>query len=457
MELKFKNVLLFVLIIISIYQTSILWFDYPSDRNFFYSIIDDDSSFIVDESVINYELFYPEEVSVYEGTQGTYQKKKLNENNDYTLVSDGVLLIQTAFNIGLPINETIYQKQLWEKPHLLFKMPYTLSEELLINNLSVDSSWLTPAMEIDYIYVYPANFVDSYITVYFADKGLANRFGCTIPIEQSKQLNTSLKRYMEQDEDTEELIYISTKKTQLEIFNDERLLPDKGQNFDLLKNLYGDMYFYEGEQRSTELVKSFVEYFFLNPENTWSIENQKEIRYGDSEAIVSYNSKGLFVYELIEELNGKKVNLNKAYETYKLFLEKDTTLSQIEYRLTEYKIFEEKIIFYFDYYHRGIPIIFDSIKSEYNINYPMELTVQGNTVIEYKRLLWKSQEVISQGNQFEVSFNKPIDDLLSEYPDADLKITDMYLAYHIINLVDGAYLQWVIELDNGKRGFYELE
>ena len=457
MKMILKNTLLVMLIILSIYQTAMLWFDYPSDRNFFYSIIDDDSSLIVDESVMNYELFYPEEVAVYEGTQGTYQKKKLNENDDFTLVSDGILLIQTSFNIGVPLEGAIFAKQLWENPHLLFKMPYTITEEILVNNLSVESTWIKPDMNIDYIYVYPADFTDNYVTVYFADESLTTKFGCKIPLDQSKQLNASLKRYLEEADDTEDLVYFSAKKSMLPIFLNERLLPNKDQTYDLLENLYGDIYFYEGEKRDSQQIKNFVDYFFLNPENIWKIENPEEVRYGDSEAIVSYDSKGLFRYELLEELTGKKVNLNKAYETYKIFLGKDTTLSQIEYRLSEYKVFEEEIVFYFDYYHRGVPIIFDSIEQDYGIETPMVLTVRGNTVVEYQRLLWRSQEVVIQGNQFEVEFQKPIDDLLSDYPDTDIKIADMYLAYHISDLVDGAYLQWVVELDNGKRGFYELE
>ena len=121
-------------------------------------------------------------------------------------------MIQTAFNIGVPIKQNIRETQLWENPHLLFEMPYTLTEKILVENLSVESSWVEDNTNIDYIYVYPADILDRYVTVYFADESLEYIFGCRIPIDQSKQLNASLKRYMDQDSDTEELVYISTKK-----------------------------------------------------------------------------------------------------------------------------------------------------------------------------------------------------------------------------------------------------
>jgi len=459
MKSSIKSVILVMLIIASIYQTSMLWFDYPSDRNFFYNIIDENSSLIVDESVVNYELFYPKQVALFGGSvNSTYRLKTLSKSDDYNLAEDGITIIQQAFSKGVEINGFIPEEKLWKGPHILLMMPFSLTTTILEENLSIECDWLTESTSFERIYIYPSTeFGNDQITVYFTDNSLATRFGVNITIGDEKQLNNSLVRYMEQSESEDSLLYISTKLSQLDMFSEDRLLPINGQYFDLLENLYGDMYFYQGENRDNDRIKKYVDYFFINPEIVWSTEKNDVLRFGDLDAIVSYDSKGMFTYDLIKDITSKTPNLNKAYDILDSFLVKDTLLNQVEYQLDYYELTDTGVVFYFNYMLRGVPIVFENMETDFEVTHPMIVSVAGNSVEKYTRLLWKSQELIIQGNPFEVRFQKPIDQLLLKYDNGNLKIKDMYLGYHISDLSDGAFLQWIVELKDGRREYYELE
>ncbi len=454
-----KTIILVALVVLSIYQIAMLWFDYPSDRNFFYSIIDSESSLTEPNENEGFELFYPIRVATYQGISSNYELMELSSNDGVDIAANGLAVIRSAFIKGRHDNEYIREEELWDKQHVLLELPFTFEYKIINNNLNVDSSWLTETMSFDRVYIYPAQFADEYMKVIFADKTLDKRFACTILIDDIKVLNEAMVKYNDQDNTigkaTNKILYASTKQKHLNMFNEDLLLPINGQYYDLLKNLYGDMYFYDGIKRNKEAIEEFVNYFFANPEVAWNTETSEVIRFGDLEVVVSYDDTGLFVYELIEEMDIKETSLNNAYVVASEFLKRDTILNQIEYELAGYQVNDEGVTYYYDYYYRGIPIIFGNMYKDYGQYYPMEITVNSSTVKSYKRLLWKSQEVVIQGNPFEVRYQKPLDFLLS-IEGNDVKIDKMYLGYYNLTISDGAYLQWIIELPNGRRA-YELE
>jgi len=452
----FKSIILVILVAISIYQTALLWFDYPSDRNFFYTFIDEENANLNAEEVINYDFFLPEKIAVYLGSSvASYRLKMLTKSDDVELTNDNIRQILNALTLGNPIEETIPLDQLWEKQHILYMMPFSISKTMIEANFGSVGSWMPDDFLIDRIYIYPSENIDDLVFI-FADKTLDNRIGCTLPIEDEKIVNNALLRYMEQTIADNGINYISTKQNGLNSFVFDQLLPSNSQSLDLLENLYSDRYFYEEISRNDEAIEQFADYFFDFPENKWTIVSEDDMRFGDLYAIVSYSTKGLFEYKLIEEIESKKTTLNKSFSVAKSFLLKDSLLGQIEYYLDDYSESETGYTFYFNYMYRGIPLIFDRMKTEFELYYPMQITVVGNTVTSYQRLLWKNQELLIQGNPIEVVLQKPIDDLLAFNPEANGTIEDMYLAYHVEELSDGAYLKWIIDLEK-VRYFSELE
>jgi hypothetical protein len=136
-------------------------------------------------------------------------------------------------------------------------------------------------------------------------------------------------------------------------------------------------------------------------------------------------------------------------------LTKDRLLNQTEYALDDFERRGDEIVLYYNYKYRNVPLVFNDL-STYSMRYPMEIVVSGNTVTNYRRIMWKSQEIVVQGSAFEVRFQKPIDDLLLVDAIQPLMLTDMYLGYRVDHMGDGAYLTWILE-SNEERYYVELE
>jgi len=381
------------------------------------------------------------------------------ESDDFDLAADGIAAVQKAFLNGKPIDEAIRKKNLWERAHILIVLPFELTQEMIKINMGIGNYEPEDNSSIERIYIYPSESEDSDIQVIMGDNRLEHLFGFTIEASSEKMLNSALLRYMNSIRQGNYLTYISTMQNEepFYMFQEDQLLPVNGQSYDLLETLYGSTFFISNGEWQEEELKGFASYFFTNPDNNWKTEYSQLIRFGDLEAIVSYTKKGVFTYQLIEDLENKKTSLFSAYETLEDFLEKDTLLSQLEYRLDKYEMTDKGITFYFRYQNRGVPIIFKEGFDSINYGYPMELTVKGSTVVEYKRVLWKNQDVIKQGNPFEVLFQNPIDDFMEEFSSGDVQIKNIYLIYYVSESEDGGSLKWAVDLSNGERRYYELE
>ena len=213
-----------------------LLFEYPSNRNFFYNIIDEDNLILTDTDIINYDLFYPKQIAVYQGNESTlYKAKNLLKSNDYALASDGILLTQEAFRIGMSIHEPILEEQIWKKPHVVLLLPFSITKENLMSNLSIKNVDLKDDILIDRVYIYPASLGEDTMSIYLSDNALSNLVGYSIKVDQVKLLNSSVERYIAQTESDINIDYVSTKQNQYNMFSKDRFLPNNSQNFDLLK------------------------------------------------------------------------------------------------------------------------------------------------------------------------------------------------------------------------------
>lgn len=428
---------------------------------FFYSIIDENRNLGLVEDIKYYDLFHPTEVAVFlGGIQNGYQLSPLTKSDDYNIAADGITVIQRAFETGIPMEGVGLTQQLWQRPHILMMLPFAYDKTILAENLDVNVNLVPEDVLVDRVYIYPSRDVgDTAIDVVMTDDRHEAAFGYEIPLDDERLLNNSLIRYLESGVEDGKTLYISTYQNQMNMFDSDRLLPGGGQTFNLLEFLYGERQFYYGGERNVEEIQAFVDYFFINPENTWRTIEIDEVRFGDLEALISYMDSGLLSYRLIAEVNPRMTSLNARYDVVQSFLEKDTLLSQIEYRLAGYDTDEQndEVTFFYDYTYVGVPMVFEELKTEYGMAHPMEITVVGSTVTSYRRLMWKNQEVIMQGNPFEVRYQKPIDEFHDFYGNDEPKINDLFLGYRIGHLDEGAWLQWVMDLEDGARRFYELE
>ncbi len=451
-----KTIVLSILVLTSIYQIAMLWFDYPSDRNFFLSIMDTETTFGSSGSNQSYDLYYPSKVATYYQTnEGSYFFENLDNPNNVT--PDSMFeIVKQALESGMVSSAFVAVEDLWSKGHILLEMPFPIDSMVVQEDMKIGSTWFKESMSFERVYIYPGEFADDYMTLIFADISLKKRFSCQIPVGNIKQLNDMALTLMDQVHSQDEIRYISTKQRDFNRFENDVLLPAGGQYFDLMQNIYGEKYFYQGAERDMESLETYVDYFFLNPEIAWSTVTNDEAKYGDLEVVVSYNKKGLLSYSFIDKLENKVTDLGNAYKAALKFTDKDTVLNQIEYELVDYDQTEDEVTFYFDYGYRGVPIHFDNLESDIGISHPMEISVTGNTVISYKRLLWKTEEVLIQGDPFEVLYQRLLDRIVPEI--GEHKIQDAYIAYYSDDFENGAYLKWLVQVSD-ERGVvdYELE
>lgn len=451
-----KSILLVLLILLSMYQTAMLWFDYPSDRNFFYNIIDSSVNNKQNISKMDYDLFFPRELAYFSGSSPyLYARCNLSKSDNLNLLESTLQLIEVAFEEGNLESNEITLSQLWKERHFMMTLPYAYRGENLLKDFVFKKSWVTKEMEFYYIYVIPAELGDEGLRIVFVNKDFSIGYSCLIDREIVKLVNEKIISDMERIEQEKNEMYFSAKYEGIPLFPTEVLLPSTDQSFNFLNTLYGQYAFYENSKRNDTAFYRFSDYFFVNPEDSWSTEDDKEIRRGNVQALVRYNNEGLFEYSLIEEIKEKTVSVSDAYQIAEAFLNKDPLLSEIEFYYDQYEVVSEGVIFRYRYSYRDIPIYFDDL-GRYGMKAPMEVLIKGSRVVSYKRLLWSGQDVLTQGTSFNLRFQEPVDQWLEKQESANVAIDELMIAYRMDSDSMNADLGWLI-VSEKERFFIELE
>lgn len=451
MKTAFKVIILIVLVFASLYQTTRLWFDYPSNYNFFYSLMSEGDQLAANQEP-NYNLFYPKKLAVYTGVEeGGYNILTLSQSDSVNMIDDSLNLIKDAFQVGKVSSTSVQEESIWESPHLLFILPYTLTSSILELDYSVESNWFPDDYGFDRFYIMSSG---NAVKLLFTDSSLSNMTEILVNEEQVTLFNEGMKEWMDVVSNMTLPTYISTKQAGYGYFENDVLLPVGGQSFDLRQQVPSVLAFMDGGRLNTNSFINFSKSFFRSPENVWNTTYENEIRVGDMQAVIHYDGSGLFDYQLIAELGERPTTIEEGLTLVDLFLANDRLLKDIEYRLVSYAFEDGKIYYYYDYEYRNVPVLFENIAS--GMRYPMEVVVKDGTVIEYKRYLWSSQDVVTQGASFDVQFQKPLDHLLQIDSLQPMLIQNMQLAYRVDDMSGKAVLNWVVTIDK-ERYFIELE
>ena len=456
MKTILKSFVLAILILVSIYQTAMLWFDYPSDRNFFYNIIGSGVNTKQNVSKLDYDLLFPRELAYFSGSSPyLYARCNLSKSDNLNLLDSTLQLLEIAFEEGSLEEEEAKLGELWQERHLLMVLPYAFSGEQLLKDFMFKKSWISEEIELYYIYIIPAQLGDEGLRIVFVNKEFSKGYRCLLATENIKLINDKLISDMARLEREKNEMYFSAKYEGIPLFPREVLLPSADQSFNFLKTLYGQLAFYEGEERDEKAFYGFSDYFFLNPEDSWSMENENEIRRGNIQALVSYDEEGLFEYSLIEEIKEKTVSVSDAYQMAEAFLTKDRLLAETEYYFDHYEILSDGIVFRYRYSYRDIPIYFGNL-GQYGMKAPMEIKVKGSRVINYKRLLWSGQDLLVQESPYRLRFQEPVDRWLEKQDKGNISLDNVMISYQIEQDSIHAKLGWTIDSER-ERYFIELE
>lgn len=451
MKTAFKVSVLMVLVFASFYQTTRLWFDYPSNYNFFYSLTTD-GDVLASNQEPNYNLFFPKTLAVYTGVEdGDYKLLTLSQSDSVNIIDDSLNLIKDAFQVGQAQETTMEEERIWQKPHLLFILPYTLTDDILERDYSVPESWFPEDYGFDRFYIISQGDA---VKVVFSDSTLSHMITLLVNEEQVTLFNEGMAEWMEAVSQMTLPTYNSTKQAGYGYFEHDVLLPVGSQSFDLRQRVPSVLSFMQGGRLDIDAFTAFTKSFFRSPESIWSTTYDNEIRVGDMQAVIHYDGTGLFDYRLIAELDASPTTVEEGLTLADEFLSADRLLKDIEYGLADFDVAEDGIHYYYDYEYRNVPVLFESMDDQ--MSYPMEIIVKDKTVVEYRRYLWSSQDVVTQGAPFDVQFQKPLDELLQIDSLQPLLIQDMQLSYKVDDMSGQAILNWVVTIDK-ERYFIELE
>lgn len=451
-----KSIVLSFLIIMSIYQIITLWFDNVSDRNFFYSVINQVASFINEpQTQVNKEyMINPRILGVHLGVSDKDFTIFKREDNDYQVIlDDSIKAIIKVVEEGKL--EGVYEESdfLWENRSLVFSLSMPMSKKALASDLDVDVSAFGDMSVVNSLGIIPASDKNDQVKVYFISGGIRQIYVYTLSINELQDENTKLLAHIEKATQIEYPAYISSLKNKIEFFNENVLLPLESNNTYYYSELKLETPYINQQGFETEALENYINQFFENPNLKWTIEYDNVMIYGDDNALIKYSKNGLVEYNGIQNRSNTNQTLSSNYNIAEQFLKKDFLLVNLDYYLSHYEEKDGKTIFYYRYGYDGLPIhLNQEVLLNNKLTYPLEITVENGKVVKYRRLLielesFSSQKVIN--NQFINALNQYVD----EYKVTKGQLEDMYFGY--VNNEGQLKLMWIIK-SQGKYYFIDM-
>ncbi|MCT4596652.1 MAG: hypothetical protein N4A50_02075 [Vallitalea sp.] len=447
-----KLIVLFSLIIFSLYQTTRLWFDDLSDLNLFYDIIN--SNGIEENDVLSERSYFvqPETIAIYllsaEKNYSVIQKNKLDFDD---ISRKSIDILKSIIQNGELVQESISLDILWEKRHILLKYNFEITSSQLLEDLNIkDLAFTRSISEFNEIIIQPNFNQEEYTYVYFINKDYSQIKAFRMK-NKYNEINKSLEKVIKQLEDKKEGFptYVSSKNLKIEWFKNNILLPGPRTemiNSAVVKTKKIKPFYNDGEIDSSKL-ENYVNGFFANSYK-WKIEKQDDHwTYSDESVFLNYNTDGVIEY-VNDNINNKKdLTIIDSYYVANKFLEKDNKIVDQEYYLANYKVNGNEVKFNYNYKCRDIKmIISDDYLEKYHMKYPMEITVVDGQVKTYKRLLLEleSDEYTIQGEKSNISYNTVLDKFLETYQEEKNDLQQMELIYYLPSRDEDLTLKWMI-------------
>lgn len=456
-----KTPILIILIITSIYQTTRLWFDDLSNRNFFYSFIDSENYVTPDLYKEKSYLITPEVMAIY----------NINSDKDFTVIKSTRREFRDIFQYSTSLLKEIIsngesveqddQENLEEQRNILMQFPFEITPDILVKDIKLNSNNnLKNITKFDEIVISPAMGTEKYLYVLFISKG-NDVSTLKIAREDISELNTSIVDKTIELEDIELPRYTST--VDIKWFSDNLLLPISN-NFDY-KSLYIRKPFIYNNKIDKEELTRYVNGFFTN-KYKWSFEDEDQWTYSFENVILKYNSDGIIEYTDTTNVGeNNNSNVVDSFQVAQRFLERDNKLYQLEYYLDKYEVQNGCIKFYYAYKYNDYKILVSKdIKNRIGLRYPIEIEISNGKVKTYKRLVIELEEnLMMQKQEFETSYNTVLNDFLTEesIEEAieDIVIDDMYLGYYLNSQEGNLEFNWMITVGDTiyRREVNELE
>ncbi len=456
-----KSIVLTMLILLSFWQIERLWFENNSSHSFFYSIPRKTAA----EQALQELILEPDHIALYRGeTKGEY----------YAVDSAGIVFGSLVKDVGrvirqlaqmTPLKEYPYEN-LFDKPHILYHFSMPISEAVVSRIAQVAPA--AEAGEISTMALVPAGLAENNLLLLFFDENTELVKGFSILKSSLSDENEVFFAYISNPSAAGGTLLLSAKQRGLTAFQGEALLPAQNQNYILPQEWRREPAFLtevSGQQKiDVEKLSDYIFFYIKNPRILWNIQEEERVRFGDSSVLTQYDPKGIFTYRFVQQVDQAQAELSagealkRAFE----FMRRDHLLSSQEFKLADYRQEGEQHIFRFDYYFRGHRLVWKEEMTEYyGATTPMEIIVEREQVVFYRRLLLQAEELLQQGVRFQVNYEEVLNRFYQTHDKAVVK--SLALAYFVegeaIRLgwaVKTSEGEWIYSL-NGEEGNDELE
>lgn len=456
-----KTLVLVVLITTSLIQISKLWFEGTSSRNFFYSVMPN-SAFAPPTALSDIgNLLEPEQLAVYIFEEEVEYSVIGRGAASYDTVNDAskAILIETLQNVNY-VGEVTDITELFKSQHIFLKLPIAFERTLIEDNLNLKRNSLEQIEQMKTFIVVPArDSDDKYVSVFVEDYSSKKFYQYNIDRNDDdvELFNDQLIFYLNDlSESASKTSYMSTFKNGIGLYEDNILLPRPTGDIRYHESLFLDKPFVKNNQFDLEALEPYIDHFFDNPDAIDIVESDTEVKYFLPNVGVSYDDRGLIHYtkRLADEAN--YVDVSVALTVANQFIDNDTNYLPSEYDLGDYVVDGKTIIFYYSMGYNGFPILMtEDIPKMYDMSYPLIVSVSGDEVIEYKRILRGIDEMIPPDKKLESRYENATDMFVDEVG-MDVPIIEMYLGYKWDTYEGQLRLHWVIETVN-QTYFYKVE
>lgn len=444
---KIINFVIITLVITAVYQTGMLWLEGTTSHNFFYTVF----TALGNENnrpISEVRILEPETIVLGYGNKKFSLFYPKEEYNDLLDVSNGA--IRSVLSEGKRAqSEELDWNQIFQSKCILLKYNFSFASVEYLKSFQLKNSVVSSQMDsFDTIAVVPARGSGESLKVYFIDSIREKSHCYTLEKEKySSSLYNTIELY--QQKSNENLIYISTRQREFNIFKENVFVPQWTQSNYEYPIISRKNPFEEEGKIYASTVENAIERFFKNFASKWNWKDENDVFcFSDETTVVKYHQEGLLEYFNYENYGTVSQSISSAYAAALYFMKNDSTLNTNIY-LTDVKVNIDEIILYFDYHLNNYPIVISQEeRQKTGISHAIEVTVRGNTVKRYRRYAYNfvtEDTAVGKVNQdFLAALNEAIINSQNS-KDPVTKVDDIKLGYYVKEN-DNAELKWFTEI-----------
>lgn len=437
---RIKNLFIILLCVLAVYQTSGLWFEDISGRNFFYTFFAAQNRTSI--HLGEYDFTNPQNIIVGFGNKSFNRfstGKRVKELNDKIDESMKYLAVNGEYieTKYLDWNELLSSKVVI----CYYAVDMPTSSYMNVMGAKSSQPFSTKQKTFDILAIVPARSTGENLKTYFIN----TKDNTTAVFSYKKnKISDDIYAFIEEiQKQPNNKSYMSTHQSSFKMFNYNVFLPQIIENTNT-NIIYSPITFSNPYEDN---IEKYVDVFFENPVAKWSGKdiNNGAYMYSDENIVVRYYPSGLLEYADYSVGNNDEDNsLASAFNTAIELIQKDMTIYDNMY-LSKMVKTDDTWNFGFDYYMNDYPIVFsDELKLQLGIEHMVEVTVKNGIATGYKHYLCNIQ-IKPETKNVSVNFSTVLDEIMS---DSTLdKIDDMYLSY----IVDGnkeSDLMWIVDINN---------